>query len=53
MAEEANDDADVNAEANEINDKNNSMVVTMKEKKNTLEYQETMTLDIENISSKE
>ena len=41
----------VNAEENNVNDENKYMVVTMKEQKKTLEYQETINLDIENISS--
>ena len=52
IAEETNYDAYVNVEANKVHDKNNDMVVTMKEEKNNLKYQETMNLDIENIFSK-
>ena len=36
--EEANDDADVNAEANEIDEYNNNKVISMEEEQNTLEY---------------
>ena len=39
MAEENNDYADVNAEANETNDKKRNIVVTIEEENNTLEYQ--------------
>ena len=51
VAEETNEDADVNSKSNEINDKNKDMVVTIKKDKKALEYQETMNLDIENILS--
>ena len=34
MAEETNADADINAEANKVYDKNKGMVVTIKEEKN-------------------
>ena len=49
--EENNYDADENEESNEINDLKKSKVVTIEEEKKTLEYQETMNLDIENIDS--
>ena len=52
LSEETNYDDDVNAEANEIDDKNKDMVVTMEEDNKTLEYQKTMNLDIENIAIK-
>ena len=52
LAEETNDDADVNVEANNLDDNNKDMVVTMKEEKKTLEHQETMNVDIGNIASK-
>ena len=51
VAEETNDDADVNEEANEINGKKKDMVVTTKEEKNTLNYLETMSVDIKSIAS--
>ena len=38
-AEEANDDADVNVEANKIDEENNNMTVSMKADHKTLEYQ--------------
>ena len=46
VAEYTNDDADVNAEANKISDKNKDMVVTIREEKKTLKYKETMNVDI-------
>ena len=49
---DSNDDADVNAVANKVNDKNKGMVVTETVEKNTLEYQDTMNVDIEKYSSK-
>ena len=49
VAEETNDDTAVNTEANEINDKNKHMAVTIEEENKTLEYQETMNLDIGNL----
>ena len=52
VAEDTNDYADVNAEANEINDKKKYMVVKIEEENKTLGYQETMNVDIENIASK-
>ena len=47
-----NDNADENSEANEINDKNKDKIFTIEFENKTLEYQETMNVDIENISSK-
>ena len=52
VAEETNDDADVNVEANKINDKKKYMVITMKEEKNILKYQETMNVEIEKLPVK-
>ena len=52
VSEETNDDSDVNAEANKVGDNKKDVVFTMKEEKNTLEYQETMNVYIEIISSK-
>ena len=40
VAEEANDDADVNIEANKVDDNKKDMVVTIEEEKKTLKYQE-------------
>ena len=51
-AEEGGDDANVNIETNKFNENNNDMVVTIEEESNAFEYQETMTLVVENISSK-
>ena len=51
VAEKTTYDADENVEANETIDKNKDKVVTIEEEKNTLEYQETMNLDIENMAS--
>ena len=51
VAEETNDDADVNAKANKFLDKNKDVVVTMKEERNTLKYQESINVDIKNIAS--
>ena len=51
-AEEANDDADVNIEANKIDKNNNATVVSIKEEQKTLEYQETMNADVENTANK-
>ena len=53
VSEDTNDDADVNTEANKINDNIKDIVVKFTEEKKTLEYQETMNVDIENISSLE
>ena len=44
-------DADKNAEDNGIIHKDKEKVFTIEEERNTLEYQETMNLDIENIAS--
>ena len=44
------DYADTNAEENEIIRKDKDKVVTIEEEMNTLEYQETMNLDSENIA---
>ena len=52
MAEETNYDADVNAESNKVNDNKKGMVLTIEKEKKTLECQETIHLDIENIASK-
>ena len=52
VAEETTEDADVNAEANEVDDNNKDMVVTMKYDRKNLEYQEKMNVDIEKIASK-
>ena len=49
-AKKTTDDADENAEENKIIHKNKDKVVTIEEEKKTFEYQETMNLDIENIS---
>ena len=43
---------DTNTEENEIICKGKDKVVTIEEEMNTLEYQETISLDIENISRK-
>ena len=51
VAEKTTDDAVENSEASEIIDKDKDKFVTIEEYKKTLEYQETMNLDIENISS--
>ena len=48
---ETNDNADVNAEANEINDKKKDMVFKIEEENKTLEYQEKMNVDIKKIDS--
>ena len=45
-AKDTNDETDENAETNEINGKNKEKVFTTEEEKKTLEYQETMNLDI-------
>ena len=50
-AENTTDDADTNVEHNEIIHKDKEKVVTIEEERNTLEYQEKINLDIENISS--
>ena len=34
-----NDDADVNAEANKINEDNNDMIISIEEEQKTFEYQ--------------
>ena len=52
LAGETNNDADVNTEANRINDKKKNMAVTMKENKKTLGYQETINVDIEKLPVK-
>ena len=49
-SEEANDDSDVNTEANKINDDNNKMIISMEKYQKILEYQETMKVEVENIS---
>ena len=48
-AKKTTDDADENAEENEIIHKYRGRFFTIEEDKKTLEYQETMNLDIENI----
>ena len=45
------DDADENAEKNKRIHKDKEKVVTIEEQRKTLEYQEAMNLDIENIAS--
>ena len=52
VAEDTNDDSDVNSEANKVDDNNKYMVVTMKEYKKTSEHKKTMNVDIRRISSK-
>ena len=47
-----NDDADVNVEADKIYEDNNYMIISMEDEQNTLEYQETMKVDVENTSPK-
>ena len=49
-SEEANDDADANSEANNIDEDNNDMTIYTEEEKKTLEYQETMKVDVGNIA---
>ena len=51
VAEDTNDYADVNVEANKVYGNKKNIVVTMKYEKKTLEYQKTMNVEIENISS--
>ena len=48
--EEANADDNVNAEANKVDEYNNDMIISMEEEQKTLEYQETMKVDVTNIS---
>ena len=48
VSEETNDDANVNTEANKVNDDKKDLVFTMKEENKTLKKK----LDIENIASK-
>ena len=50
-AKNTTEDADKNSGDNEIIRKYEGKVVTIEDESNTLEYQETMNLDIENISS--
>ena len=50
-AKNTTDDANTNAEDNEIIHKYKEKVVTIEEERNTLEYQEILNLDIENIAS--
>ena len=52
VAEETNDDADINEEANKINDNKKEIFVIMKEEKNTFKYQETINVDIESFPVK-
>ena len=49
-AEESNDVADVNTESNKIDEDKNGMIISMEEEQKTLEYQETMKVDVENIA---
>ena len=49
-AEEAKDDADVNAEANKCDEYNNNIIISMEAGQKTLEYQKTMKVDVENIA---
>ena len=49
-AEEGNDDSDVNTVANKIDKDNNGMIISMEKEQKTLEYQETMKVEVENIS---
>ena len=41
-SEEDNDDADVNLEANKIDEYNNDMIISMEEEQKTLEYYEKL-----------
>ena len=45
-----NNSSDVNPEANIIDKNNNAMIISMEEAQKTLEYQETIKLDVENIA---
>ena len=49
-SEESNSDSNVNSKANKIDEDNNNMINSMEEEQNTLEYQETMKVDAENIA---
>ena len=40
----------VAAESNKINEDNDEIIISMEEEQKTLEYQETMKVDVENIS---
>ena len=50
--EETNDDADINAVSNKVDDNNEEIVVTIEEDNKTLKYQERMNADIENNARK-
>ena len=42
--------SDVAAESNKINEDNDEIIISMEEEQKTLEYQETMKVDSENIA---
>ena len=46
-SEEANDDADINAEADKIKQDNNDMIISVGKEQSNLEYEETMKIDVE------
>ena len=50
-SKEANYDANLNAEADEIYENNNDVFTSIEEDQKIIEYQETVNVDIENISS--
>ena len=50
-SEDANNDTGVNAEENKSMKTTKHMVVSIEEEQKTLEYQETMKLDVENIAN--
>ena len=47
-SDEENDDADVNAESNKVDEDDKNMIISIEEEHNTLEYQKTMKVDVEN-----
>ena len=49
-AKKANTDAGVTAEANKTDEENSEIVISIKEAQKTLEYQETMKVDVKNIA---
>ena len=48
-----NSDADLTADASKVNEDNDNMKVSMEEYQETVKYQNTLKLDVENIAKKQ
>ena len=50
VTEKENSDSDLTADESIINEDDENMIISMEEYQNTVEYQDTMKVDVKNIS---